>query len=64
MDGQPAEPKTPQRVRGIDRRSRNRVEPPPFMTRNGLVFEERRSLFDRRASWLREYSFDLVTPSC
>ncbi|MFN4325897.1 MAG: hypothetical protein ACK4FP_08420 [Azonexus sp.] len=64
MDVQPAEPKRVPRERGADRRSRNRVEPPPFMTRDGLVFEERRSPFDRRASWLREYFFDFVTPSC
>ena len=61
MDVQPAEPKTPQRVRGIDRRSRNRVEPPPFMTRNGLVTVERRSPFDRRACWVREFSVDIGT---
>lgn len=47
------------RERGIDRRSRTGIEPPPFMTREGLVEVERRSPFDRRATWLREFSIDL-----
>lgn len=47
------------RLRGVDRRSRNGIEPPPFMTRAGLVAVERRSFFDRRASWVREFSIDI-----
>jgi hypothetical protein len=47
------------RERGKDRRSRTSVEPPPFMTRNGLVMVERRSPFDRRSSWVREFSLDI-----
>lgn len=48
------------RERGRDRRSRTGIEPPPFMTRNGLVTIERRSPFDRRATWVREFSLDIV----
>lgn len=35
------------RERGWDRRSRISIEPPPFLTRSGLVTVERRSPFDR-----------------
>jgi len=44
------------RERGWDRRSRISIEPPPFLTRSGLVTVERRSPFDRRACWAREFS--------
>ncbi len=54
----------PLRERGRDRRTRNGVEPPPFMTREGLVEVERRSPFDRRANWLREFAIDLPATSC
>lgn len=52
------------RERGRDRRSRTRIEPPPFMTRNGWVKVERRSPFDRRATWLREFSLDIRSFTC
>lgn len=51
------------RERGRDRRSRTGIEPPPFMTREGLVERERRSPFDRRATWLREFSIEVPTTS-
>lgn len=54
---------TPYRERGRDRRSRTGIEPPPFMTREGLVEVERRSPFDRRATWLREFSIDIPAVS-
>jgi len=47
------------RVRGKDRRTSTGIEPPPFMTRDGLVERERRSPFDRRATWVREFSLDV-----
>lgn len=47
------------RVRGKDRRTRTSIEPPPFMTREGLIVVERRSPFDRRATWVREFSLDV-----
>ena len=59
MNEQPQQLAVPYRERGWDRRTRNGVEPPPFMTREGLVEVERRSPFDRRATWLREFAIDL-----
>ena len=47
------------RERGKDRRTRTGIEPPPFMTREGLVEVERRSPFDRRATWMREFFSDI-----
>ena len=47
------------RERGRDRRSRTGIEPPPFMTREGLIEVDRRSPFDRRATWMREFSIDV-----
>ena len=32
-----------------------------FLTRSGLVTVERRSPFDRRACWVREFSVDIGT---
>lgn len=43
------------RERGKDRRTRNDVAPPPYLTREGLIEVDRRSPFDRRATWLREF---------
>ncbi len=57
MNDHESNPQRPDyRERGWDRRSRTGIEPPPFMTRNGLVTIERRSPFDRRACWVREFS--------
>lgn len=47
------------RVRGRDRRTCSGVKQPPYMTRKGLVDYDRRSPFDRRATWLREFSIDV-----
>jgi hypothetical protein len=44
--------------RAGDRRLCKNV-PPPYRTIDGLVTVDRRSLLDRRSSWLREYSLDL-----
>ena len=60
MNDHESNPQRPDyRERGCDRRSRTGIEPPPFMTRNGLVTVERRSPFDRRACWVREFSLDI-----
>ena len=47
------------RARGSDRRTCAATKQPPYTTREGLVEYDRRSPFDRRASWLREYSIDV-----
>lgn len=43
------------RERGRDRRTRNDVAPPPYLTREGVIEIDRRSPFDRRATWMREF---------
>lgn len=49
-------------IRGADRRVNKIVSPPPFQTRFGLIEAERRSPFDRRAAWLREYALVVDEP--
>ncbi len=64
MKAQPQPLAASQCERGGDRRTHNAGEPPPFMTRDGLVDVERRSPFDRRANWLREFAIDLPATLC
>ena len=46
-------------ARGIDRRSRSQISPPPFSTVEGLVEVDRRSHLDRRSSWIRDFFISL-----
>lgn len=40
--------------RGADRR-RHTLSPPPFQAAEGLVFLDRRSPVDRRATWIKPF---------
>ncbi len=42
--------------RGADRRRRNLLSPPPYQAAEGLVFLDRRSPVDRRASWIKDFA--------
>jgi hypothetical protein len=44
--------------RRTERRSTTRIAPPPYYTREGKVLTDRRSLTDRRATWIREFSLE------
>ena len=44
--------------RRADRRVCTQIAPPPYETRDGMVLTDRRSSFDRRASWIREFSLE------
>jgi hypothetical protein len=44
--------------RRSERRVRTHVEPPPYQTREGQVLSDRRSAFDRRSTWIREFSLE------
>ena len=57
MNKDKQQPSAGYRVRGRDRRIG--TGQPPFMTCDGLVDHDRRSPFDRRATWLREFSIDV-----
>ncbi|MBS1144047.1 MAG: hypothetical protein H6R14_1453 [Proteobacteria bacterium] len=46
--------------RRAERRVCTRVTPPPYQTSAGVVMTDRRSSFDRRATWIREYSLETV----
>ena len=48
--------------RCAERRVNTHIKPPPYETRDGLVLIDRRSTFDRRASWIREFSLE-TSPS-
>lgn len=48
----------PLRPRGMDRRGTTHIGPPPFQTHEGLVVVERRSVIERRANWIHEFSLD------
>lgn len=50
------------RARGCDRRVFIGIKPPPYMTAKGQVDHDRRSPFDRRATWLREFSIEVSAP--
>lgn len=39
-----------------DRRVQSRMSPPPYLTASGEISVDRRSCFDRRATWIREFS--------
>lgn len=41
--------------RGIERRCRKQISPPPYQTREGTVQSDRRSHMDRRSSWIRDF---------
>lgn len=41
--------------RGADRRRQNLLSPPPYQAAEGLVFLDRRSPVDRRASWIKHF---------
>lgn len=60
MTDKPTQEDTPPqgefRTRSGDRRAPGKLAPPPYQTSAGLVHVDRRSPFDRRAEWLREYS--------
>jgi hypothetical protein len=43
-----------------DRRTCTHIAPPPYETRDGKVLIDRRSSFDRRASWIREFSLETL----
>jgi hypothetical protein len=51
-------PNTTHKQRGADRRVCTQLAPPPYHTRDGKVLNDRRSAFDRRATWIRECSLD------
>lgn len=46
--------------RRADRRLCTQIAPPPYETRHGRVLKDRRSAIDRRASWIREFSLDVI----
>jgi hypothetical protein len=46
------------RPRGPDRRSSNRLSPPPYRTADGLVSVDRRPPVDRRACWIKDFVLD------
>ena len=50
-----------QQQRRADRRVCTHISPPPYETRDGRVMTDRRSAFDRRASWIREFSLETFT---
>lgn len=43
------------RPRRLDRRCRQRLQPPPYLTAEGMVDIDRRSHLDRRSAWIRDY---------
>lgn len=58
QDHSPDHPAPPDyQSRGTDRRRKNLLMPPPFHTADGLILLERRSPTDRRASWIKDYTF-------
>jgi hypothetical protein len=44
--------------RQSERRVSTNIEPPPYETRDGEMSTDRRSTFDRRATWIREFSLE------
>ncbi len=39
----------------VDRRCRQRLQPPPYLTADGPIEADRRSYLDRRSAWIRDY---------
>jgi len=53
-------PNSAPQQRRADRRICKDIAPPPYETRNGWVLTDRRLSFDRRASWIREFSLETL----
>lgn len=56
MDNKMSDGKKQQRQ--AERRVRTHIEPPPYETCDGEMQTDRRSTFDRRATWIREFSLE------